>query len=148
VSTKSERSYHIPSPKHSGVREKSSIAISPWRVKPRTASNLATNLYTTFRPGLYLQAHDTARVLTADLAVDEKLSRMTHKPLRNQAISQLSSKMPRFNNRAQFIMIRLIYRAQLKLLFQPTTWCPEKVATLRLPLTLPKADRFAKFFHQ
>jgi len=57
--------------------------------------------------------HDTATVLAADLAVDEKLSSMTHKALRNQAISQLSSKMPRFNNRAQFIMIRLIYRAQL-----------------------------------
>ena len=45
VSRKSEKSdQHIPRPTHSGVREKSSIAISPCRVKPRIASNLATNL--------------------------------------------------------------------------------------------------------
>jgi len=44
VSRKSKWSDYVPRPKHSGVREKSSIAISPCRVKPRIASNLATNL--------------------------------------------------------------------------------------------------------
>jgi len=36
---------HLPRPKHSGVREKSSIAMSPRGEKPRIASNLATNLH-------------------------------------------------------------------------------------------------------
>jgi len=34
----------LPRPKHSGVSEKSSIAISPRGVRPRTASNRTTNL--------------------------------------------------------------------------------------------------------
>ena len=39
------RNDHLPRPKHSGVREKSSIAMSPFGEKPRIASNLTTNLH-------------------------------------------------------------------------------------------------------
>ena len=41
----SQQQRYVPRPKHSGVREKSSIAMSPCAENPRIASNLATNLH-------------------------------------------------------------------------------------------------------
>jgi len=41
----------------------------------------------------------------------------------------------------------VLFITYIRIVFHHTP-CPEKVATLHLPLTLPNAHRVTKFFHQ